>query len=129
MGSISNSLDDEFAYRYMHFSISPYLRHYLGGEQKHWRWYGQLGFALFGSNSESNTHEVDSWGTTLRNRWGANWFLTPNLAFDIGLDLSYNLGTDAEGFRYFQTFDGSQGDRGFRVGASIGVQYFLQRGN
>jgi hypothetical protein len=68
-------------------------------------------------------------GTILNNRWGANWFLTPHLAFDIGLDLRYNLGTNVEGFTHIRSFDGPRGDRGFPVGTSIGVQYFLQRGN
>lgn len=131
-GYVLTSLSDKSDYRYVqhiHLSLSPYLRHYLGSEQRHWRWYGQLCFALSSSSNESNAYEVDWKGLVLSNRWGANWFLTPNLAFDIGLDLSYNPGTDADGFRYFQTFDGPLGDRGFRVGTSIGVQYFLQRGN
>jgi hypothetical protein len=111
-------------------SIAPYLRHYLSKEQKHWRWYGQAGFLFAGSNFESSSFERNSSVALVSGRLGTNWFLTPNLAFDIGLDLSHHLWANVEGTdRLFGSFDEPLPDRGFQVGASIGVQYFLQRGN
>lgn len=110
-------------------SIAPYLRHYLSREQKHWRWYGQAGFLFAGSNFESYFHERNSSVALVSGRLGTNWFLTPNLAFDMGLDLSHHLWANAKGANWSRSFDGPLPDRGFEVGASIGVQYFLQRGN
>lgn len=111
-------------------SIAPYLRHYLSKEQKHWRWYGQAGFLFAGSNFESSSFERNSSVALVSGRLGTNWFLTPNLAFDIGLDLSQHLWANTEGTSDWSgSFDEQMPDRGFQVGASIGVQYFLQRGN
>ncbi|WP_421948157.1 hypothetical protein [Phaeodactylibacter xiamenensis] len=111
-------------------SIAPYLRHYLSKEQKHWRWYGQAGFLFAGSNFESSSFERNSSVALVSGRLGTNWFLTPNLAFDIGLDLSHHLRANTEGTSDWSgSFDEQMPDRGFQVGASIGVQYFLQRGN
>ena len=111
-------------------SIAPYLRHYLSKEQKHWRWYGQAGFLFAGSNFESSSFERNSSVALVSGRLGTNWFLTPNLAFDIGLDLSQHLWANTEGASDWSgSFDEQLPDRGFQVGASIGVQYFLQRGN
>ncbi|MCI4647329.1 hypothetical protein [Phaeodactylibacter sp.] len=111
-------------------SIAPYLRHYLSKEQKHWRWYGQAGFLFAGSNFESSSFERNSSVALVSGRLGTNWFLTPNLAFDIGLDLSHHLRANMEGTSDWSgSFDEQLPDRGFQVGASIGVQYFLQRGN
>ncbi|KGE86262.1 MAG: hypothetical protein ACE362_14665 [Phaeodactylibacter xiamenensis] len=111
-------------------SIAPYLRHYLSKEQNHWRWYGQVGFLFAGSNFESSVSERNSSVALVSGRLGTNWFLTPNLAFDIGLDLSHHLWANMEGTSDRSgPFDEQMPDRGFQVGASIGVQYFLQRGN
>ena len=118
-------------------SIAPYLRYYLSNEQQHWRWYGQASFFL----AEASVSIVDTRNGAIRyesnssvalvsGRLGTNWFLTPNLAFDIGLDLSHHLWANVEGTdRLFGSFDEPLPDRGFQVGASIGMQYFLQRGN
>jgi hypothetical protein len=132
-GHFLTRFGEAFKYSYPqnpHLAIAPYFRYYFGNAQKYWsRWYGQLGFSFTRSSSESNVHKLDLWGTFLNNRWGANWFLTPHLAFDVGLDLRYNLGTNVEGFTPIRSFNGPRGDRGFRVGVSIGVQYFMQREN
>jgi hypothetical protein len=111
-------------------SIAPYLRYYLSNEQQHWRWYGQAGFFLADARTGSSSHERNSSVALVSGRLGTNWFLTPNLAFDIGLDLSHHLWANVEGTSDWSgSFDEQMPDRGFQVGASIGVQYFLQRGN
>jgi hypothetical protein len=126
-GSYSNRLNNTFDYEGAHLSIAPYLRRYFGSSQKHWRWYSQVGLFLTGSGYETEFVEFDSWGSLLNGRLGTNWFLTSNLAFDIGLDLSYHLWTNQNGATRSSDFDGPWANRGFRIGASVGVKYFLQR--
>lgn len=124
-GSYGERFNSEIQQRFANISISSYLRHYLGSEQKHWRWFGQAGFTLSGSDSVTNNTDINTSAFLLSSRLGANWFLTSNLAFDLGIDVNYHL------YRNHRS-SASQIDRywtqpGFTVGASVGVQYFLQR--
>ncbi|NBC09089.1 MAG: hypothetical protein GVY26_18010 [Bacteroidetes bacterium] len=124
-GSYGEWFDSEISRRYSNLSVSSYLRHYLGSEQKHWRWFGQAGFTLRGSENVTNITDINTSAFFLSSRWGANWFLTPNLAFDLGIDIDYHLYNNQKSSA-LQT-DRSQTHPGFIVGASVGVQYFLQR--
>jgi hypothetical protein len=126
-GSFAERFNSEIQYRNAYLSIAPYLRHYFGSNQKHWRWFGQAGFILAGSDYDTSTADINSSTFLLNSRWGANWFLTPNLAFDLGVDINYHLYTNRKGSILEDSFDEPSPNRGFRVGASVGVQYFLQR--
>ncbi|WP_421948158.1 hypothetical protein [Phaeodactylibacter xiamenensis] len=124
------NLNREVQYKSNGLSIAPYLRHYFSNEQKHWRWYGQTGFLFSSLRFESSSSERDTLISLLNSRLGVNWFLTPNLAFDMGLGLDYHIWTNVNGANPWNgSFDGPLPNSGLRVGASIGVQYFLQRGN
>jgi hypothetical protein len=124
-GSYAERFNNEIPGRSTNLSISSYLRHYLGSEQKHWRWFGQAGFTLRGSENVTNIIDSNTSALFLSSRWGANWFLTPNLAFDLGIDIDYHLYRNQKSSAL--QIDRTWTHPGFIVGASVGVQYFLQR--
>jgi hypothetical protein len=128
--NFSQHLNREVQYTDKGISIAPYLRHYFGNKQSHWRWYAQAGFFFSSSRSEAFSSKRKSLISLVSSRLGTNWFLTPNLAFDMGLGLDYHIWTNVNRSNPWNgSFDGPLPSSGLRVGASIGVQYFLQRGN
>lgn len=129
--SLASDLGSDLSLQTSSLSLAPFARYYLGNEQKHWRWFGQAGLSFMSSRVRfENNFNSNSSAFFLNSTWGANWFLTSNLAFELGVNLNYNFGTNTEA-----TFTNGAGDDfdellpddGISIGASIGVQYFLNR--
>ncbi len=131
--NLASDLGSDLSLQTSSLSLAPFARYYLGNEQKHWRWFGQAGVSFTSARVRfDGNFNSDLSAFFLNSRWGANWFLNSNLAFDMGIDLNYNFGTNSEVMftnGAGDDFDELLADNGLSLGFSIGVQYFLNRNN
>ncbi|MEM6380205.1 MAG: hypothetical protein AAF705_18570, partial [Bacteroidota bacterium] len=128
--SLTFAVEEPFGREGRTFRIEPFARYYFGNEQQRWRWFGEAGIAA--TSSWFNLNDIQERTSSFvegRGRFGANWFLTPNLAFELAVLGIYNFGiNDVSMFP-----DGREDlevkilDNGFILRTAISVQYFLNR--